>query len=69
MANAVVQQISAEMEELQKQLSQFTTSVEYLNNAKLQVSKAVDTVNKAEENFNQRIKRTKRHLQLLHSFV
>lgn len=59
MANAVVQQINAEMEELQKQLSQFKSSVEYLNNAKSNVSKAVDTVNKAEENFNQRVKELK----------
>lgn len=56
MANAVVQQINAEMEELQKQLSQFKSSVEYLNNAKSHVSKAVDAVNKAEENFNHRVK-------------
>lgn len=56
MANAVVQQINAEMEELQKQLSQFKSSVEYLNNAKSQVGKAVDAVNKAEENFNHRVK-------------
>jgi prefoldin subunit 5 len=55
MANAVVQQINAEMEELQKQLSQFRSSVEYLNNAKSQVGKAVDAVNKAEENFNNRV--------------
>ncbi len=59
MANAVLQQINAEMEELQKQLSHFKSSVEYLNNAKSNVSKAVDTVNKAEENFNQRIKELK----------
>lgn len=55
MANTVVQQINAEMEELQKQLSQFKSSVEYLNNAKSHVSKAVDTVNKAEESFNHRV--------------
>ena len=54
MANTVVQQINAEMEELQKQLSQFKSSVEYLNNAKTNVTKAVDAVHKAEENFNQR---------------
>lgn len=66
MANAVVQQINAEMEELQKQLTQFKSSVEYLNNAKSQVSKAVDTVNKAEENFNQRIKELK---DTYHSFI
>jgi len=56
MANTVVQQINAEMEELQKQLTQFKSSVEYLNNAKSNVSKAVDTVNMAERNFNQRAK-------------
>lgn len=56
MANAVVQQINAEMEELQKQLSQFKSSVEYLNNAKSQVGKAVETVKNAEDNFNQRVK-------------
>lgn len=66
MANAVVQQINAEMEELQKQLSQFKSSVEYLNNAKYQVSKAVDAVNKAEDNFNQRVKELK---DTYHSFI
>lgn len=59
MANAVVQQINAEMEELQKQLSQFKSSVEYLNNAKSQVSKAVDAVNRAEDNFNHQVKELK----------
>jgi ABC-type transporter Mla subunit MlaD len=66
MANAVVQQINAEMEELQKQLSQFKSSVEYLNNAKSQVSKAVDAVNKAEDNFIQRVKELK---DTYHSFI
>src|SRR5689334_8311695 len=63
MANAVVQQINAEMEELQKQLSQFKSSVEYLNNAKANVSKAVDTVTKAEEHFNQRVEELKNTYQ------
>lgn len=59
MANAVVQQINAEMEELQKQLSHFKSSVEYLNNAKSAVGKAVDSVNTVEDNFNLRVKELK----------
>lgn len=59
MANAIVQQINAEMEELQRQLKQFKSSVEYLNNAKSTVDQAVDTVHKAEENFNLRVKELK----------
>lgn len=59
MAKSVVQQINSEMEELQKQLTQFKTSVEYLNNAKSSVGKAVDTVNNTNEHFNKRIEELK----------
>ena len=59
MAKSVVQQINSEMEELQKQLTQFKSSVEYLNNAKESVGKAVDTVNNTNEHFNQRIRELK----------
>ncbi len=66
MANQVIQQINAEMEELQKQLSQFKSSVEYLNNAKSHVGKAVDAVTLAEDNFNQRVKELR---DTYHSFI
>jgi hypothetical protein len=56
MANTVVQQINTEMEELQRQLTQFKSTVEYLNNAKANVTKAVDAVKVAEQHFNQRVK-------------
>ncbi len=63
MANAIVQQIAMEMQELQKQLSQFKSSVEYLNNAKSNVSTAVEAVSIAENSFNDRIKEVKETYQ------
>ena len=59
MANPIVQQISAELETLQKELGQFKATVEYLNGAKTHVSEAVQTVNQAETNFKLKIEELK----------
>lgn len=59
MANPIVQQISAELETLQKELGQFKATVEYLNGAKTHVREAVQTVNQAETNFKLKIEELK----------
>lgn len=59
MANPIVQQITAELETLQKELGQFKATVEYLNGAKTHVSEAVQTVNQAETNFKIKIEELK----------
>jgi len=56
MANPIVEQISAELENLHNELGNFKSNVEYLTQAKQHVKEAVNTVNYAEENFNKRIK-------------
>lgn len=66
MANTVVQQVNAEMEELMKQLSHFKSTVEYLDGAKSNISEAVGVVHKAEENFNLRAKEL---YDTYHSFI
>lgn len=55
MANPIVQQISAELESLQKELGRFKSNVEYFNEAKYHMNEAVKTVNYAEGNFNKKI--------------
>jgi hypothetical protein len=55
MANPIVQQINTELENLQKELGQFKSTVEYLNGAKNQVKSAVESVNIAEEHFTKKI--------------
>ena len=54
MANPIVQQINIELENLQKELSQFRTTVAYLSEAKDNVSNAVDSVKKAETLFEKK---------------
>jgi len=55
MANPIVQQISAELENLHKELGQFKSTVDYLNGAKGHVNEAVQSVNQAEVHFNKKI--------------
>ena len=59
MANPIVQQISAELEILHKELGQFKSTVEYLNGAKNYVKEAVESVNFAETNFNKKVEELK----------
>ena len=51
MANPIVQQINAELKNLEEELKLFKSTVEYLNGAKTVVKDAVLSVNKAEEHF------------------
>jgi prefoldin subunit 5 len=55
MANPIVQQINAELKELQGQLSTFYSNVEYLTNARESVKDAVIKVNHAEAHFNKKV--------------
>jgi predicted nucleic acid-binding Zn-ribbon protein len=59
MANPIVQQINAELETLQNELTQFKSSVAYLNGAKAHVKEAVASVNHAEAHFNKKIEELK----------
>jgi len=52
----ILNQVSAELEELQGQLKQFKSSVEYLNSAKENVRDAVHTVHQAENFHLQKLK-------------
>lgn len=52
----ILNQVSAELEELQGQLKQFKTSVEYLNSAKGNVSDAVQAIRQAENYHFQKLK-------------
>lgn len=59
MANPLVQQINVELESLQKELSQFKSTVEYLNSAKTRVNEAVQSVNHSEDHFNIKVSELK----------
>jgi len=59
MANPIVQQINSELIELQKELTKFKDTVDYLNSAKIAVSNAVNTVNRSELNFSNKIEELK----------
>jgi uncharacterized protein YoxC len=59
MANPIVQQINAELTELQKELSKFKNTVEYLNGAKEVVNDAVSKVNYSEDHFNKKVEELK----------
>jgi exonuclease VII large subunit len=59
MANPIVQQINRELETLQNELIQFKSTVEYLNGAKDNVTKAVQTVNHSRAHFNKKVEELK----------
>lgn len=59
MANPIVQQINAELFELQQELAKFKETVDYLNGAKTAVKDAVDKVNYSEAHFNKKIEELK----------
>jgi len=55
MANPIVQQINSELTELQKELSKFKETIDYLNGAKAAVKDAVIKVNHSEAHFNKKV--------------
>jgi ABC-type transporter Mla subunit MlaD len=59
MANPIVQQINAELTELQKDLAKFKDTVDYLNGAKSAVKDAVVKVNHSEAHFNKKVEELK----------
>jgi uncharacterized coiled-coil protein SlyX len=59
MANPIVQQINAELAELQKELAKFKDTVDYLNGAKSAVKDAVVKVNHSEAHFNKKVEELK----------
>jgi hypothetical protein len=59
MANPIVQQINAELTELQKELAKFKDTVDYLNGAKAAVKDAVVKVNHSEAHFNKKVEELK----------
>jgi ABC-type transporter Mla subunit MlaD len=59
MANPIVQQINAELSELQKELAKFKDTVDYLNGAKAAVKDAVIKVNHSEAHFNKKVEELK----------
>ncbi len=59
MANPIVQQINAELTELQKELGKFKETVDYLNTAKSAVKDAVIKVNHSEAHFNKKVEELK----------
>ncbi len=59
MANPIVQQINAELSELQKELAKFKDTVDYLNSAKTAVKDAVVKVNHSEAHFNKKVEELK----------
>ncbi len=59
MANPIVQQINAELTELQKELAKFKDTVDYLNGAKVAVKDAVVKVNHSEAHFNKKVEELK----------
>lgn len=59
MANPIVQQINAELTELQKELANFKNTVDYLNSAKIAVKDAVVKVNHSEAHFNKKVEELK----------
>jgi hypothetical protein len=59
MANPIVQQINAELSELQKELARFKDTVDYLNGAKAAVKDAVVNVNHSEAHFNKKVEELK----------
>jgi hypothetical protein len=59
MANPIVQQINTELTELQRELGKFKDTVDYLNSAKIAVNDAVNTVNRSELHFSDKIEELK----------
>ncbi len=59
MANPIVQQITTELEALTNKLSEFKSTVTYLNNAKENVTGAIETLNSSEKHFDKKVEELK----------
>ncbi len=59
MANPIVQQINTELEALKNKLSEFKSTVTYLNNAKENVTGAIETLNGSEKHFDKKVEELK----------
>jgi hypothetical protein len=59
MANPIVQQINTELETLKNKLSEFKSTVAYLNNAKENMAEAIETLNGSEKHFDKKIEELK----------
>lgn len=55
MANPIVQQINTELEVLKNKLSEFKSTVTYLNNAKDNVVGAIESLNSSEKHFDKKV--------------
>lgn len=56
MANPIIDKINAEMDNLQKELFKFKSTVDYLNSAKENVGNAVQILNVADDHFQKKVK-------------
>jgi len=59
MANPIVQQINTELETLKNKLGEFKSTVTYLNNAKVNVTGAIETLNSSEKHFDKKVEELK----------
>lgn len=59
MANPIVQQINTELEALKNKLSEFKSTVTYLNNAKENVAGAIESLNSSEKHFDKKVEELK----------
>lgn len=60
MANSSVQQINIELDNLQQELVQFKSTIDYLSNAKQHVENAVESVNQVETSFSAKVEDLKK---------
>lgn len=59
MANPIIQQINTELEALKNKLSEFKSTVTYLNNAKENLTGAIETLNGSEKHFDKKVEELK----------
>ncbi len=59
MANSSVQQINIELDNLQQELVQFKSTIDYLSNAKQHVENAVESVSQVESSFSAKVEELK----------
>lgn len=59
MANTIIVQINTELEALKNKLSEFKSTVTYLNNAKENLTGAIETLNGSEKHFDKKVEELK----------
>ncbi len=59
MANPIVQQINTELETLKNKLSEFKSTVTYLNSAKENMAGAIESLNSSEKHFDKKVEELK----------